>query len=614
MHLRHWLGRIYLLTAAGAAAALLFFGHAEAQGPQCPPGFVFDRNSGVGCVQENCSQISGGHYSYTGSCICNEGLKGCFQQLDSHAFDQDLCGPFCPYSVLNACIAPDASCPEEQPAAQPQNDKSLDPQSDPNSQDEPVDSAGAPQQAGGDEELNIDALTRILEEALIPQPPRKSAEWREAAAAILAGLGVLVFLVSLLPPTSGSSVPSTPTNPSLSLSSATSRRPTPAPVHMPEVEHIYDHSPGRILSGDEARRFLEDTGALSRLSRLRHGADWEVVIEAMRGDPGKTAVSDFAINWKDDGTPNLDDLVMVIPETQPLSNKPPQNQEPKKPLAGKPADKPSDVKLPPDEKKPPEKKKPPPEIQKPPDLKQMLERARQERSEAMARNLLLWKEAIQLSQQLQQAKLEWDHTRVKAVSDGIIDMVDVVTDIKQVKFLATETFGGAYLKDLLKNTLKNLVAGGVTYVMDGDQPVRLTPEKLLEEFSKPSGFLSSADYEALNKDPNKAKEYILDVIMPGGGLKQVVQNALERSGHKRLSQVYGPGETVVKGVRDTVRAQERCAELRAQMVKLQERLGKVKSGMEDTQMDFEIANSAVRRNEANLAELKKEFPHRFANL
>ncbi|MEJ2759065.1 MAG: hypothetical protein P8046_11340, partial [Anaerolineales bacterium] len=89
---------------------------AQAQEPICPPGFAWQRMSGVGCVQNNCLEIADAKYSYTQACICLDGYKGCYQQVDYSGFDQSQCGPNCPVSELTSCVAPDAACPNESPA------------------------------------------------------------------------------------------------------------------------------------------------------------------------------------------------------------------------------------------------------------------------------------------------------------------------------------------------------------------------------------------------------------------------------------------------------------------------------------------------------------------
>ncbi|MCJ7549020.1 MAG: hypothetical protein MUQ30_04995 [Anaerolineae bacterium] len=81
--------------------------------PECPSGFVWQRMSGVGCVQENCFDIANAKLSYTSSCICLDGYRPCYELIDTSGI---ACDPFCPASQLVACVASDALCPGEQPA------------------------------------------------------------------------------------------------------------------------------------------------------------------------------------------------------------------------------------------------------------------------------------------------------------------------------------------------------------------------------------------------------------------------------------------------------------------------------------------------------------------
>lgn len=86
---------------------------AQAQEPECPPGFEWQRMSGVGCVQSDCTQIPFAHLSYTSACICQDGYKACYEPVDSSGY---ACGPNCPVSRLTACVQPEAACPGEQTA------------------------------------------------------------------------------------------------------------------------------------------------------------------------------------------------------------------------------------------------------------------------------------------------------------------------------------------------------------------------------------------------------------------------------------------------------------------------------------------------------------------
>jgi hypothetical protein len=91
-------------------------GRAVAQEPACPPGFKWVRTSGVGCVQEDCLEIPNAKLSYTSACICLDGYKPCWEPVDYTSFDRTGCGPNCPNSRLIACIEPEGTCPNEEPA------------------------------------------------------------------------------------------------------------------------------------------------------------------------------------------------------------------------------------------------------------------------------------------------------------------------------------------------------------------------------------------------------------------------------------------------------------------------------------------------------------------
>ena len=108
-----------ILFVGGVIAALFALGwaqdvRAQDEGPVCPPGFEWQRMSGVGCVQVDCAE-AGGRYSYTSACICDDGLKACTEEVDYSNFDQESCGIFCPGSRVVACVAADDLCPGEEP-------------------------------------------------------------------------------------------------------------------------------------------------------------------------------------------------------------------------------------------------------------------------------------------------------------------------------------------------------------------------------------------------------------------------------------------------------------------------------------------------------------------
>lgn len=198
MKAKRYLGWMAVLIFGGAFVFVLIQPtKISAQGPQCPPGFVWIPNSGVGCIQENCATIPNAKPSYTSQCICQDGFKACHGPVDYGSFDSTLCGPFCPNSVLISCIDSKAACPEDKPAEQPaapaeaqDNAEVLDsaPESDPTGIGE----------LGNDEGISIEEMTRILEESLIPNNAELPSRARSAAGASVAGGIVLLFIMSVL--------------------------------------------------------------------------------------------------------------------------------------------------------------------------------------------------------------------------------------------------------------------------------------------------------------------------------------------------------------------------------------------------------------------------------
>jgi len=186
----------------GVLIALIIAQPATAQdgGPECPSGFVWQRNSGVGCVQENCFSVANAKLSYTGACICLDGYKPCYEPVDSSGGE---CGPFCPVSALVGCVNPEALCPGERPAGdQPAGEKPTG--------EQPANAAGpdtaattdsdAPSSNDGTATVSVDNLVRDLEEFLagkgVSGPTPGKAAAGGAALSTLIGTWVLVNAAS----------------------------------------------------------------------------------------------------------------------------------------------------------------------------------------------------------------------------------------------------------------------------------------------------------------------------------------------------------------------------------------------------------------------------------
>jgi hypothetical protein len=92
---------------------------ARTDGPECPPGFHFERLSGVGCVQTNCLSVPNAKYNAGQRCICADNHHACSVPVDSSGLD---CGPFCPPVLLVACVPADQPCPGSGPGSGPSAD------------------------------------------------------------------------------------------------------------------------------------------------------------------------------------------------------------------------------------------------------------------------------------------------------------------------------------------------------------------------------------------------------------------------------------------------------------------------------------------------------------
>lgn len=180
MATKRYIGWIVFVVVSGLAVWLFRETSVSAQGPQCPPGFIWQPNSGVGCVQENCPSLSGAKFSDTSRCICQDGFKACYGGVDYSSFDAASCGPFCPNSVLLSCIDPKSECPKDPAEAQP--------------------AAPAPQtfeELPDEEGPSIEEMTRFLEEALLPPSAGLPSRSQSAASGVTAGMLIVVLALAL---------------------------------------------------------------------------------------------------------------------------------------------------------------------------------------------------------------------------------------------------------------------------------------------------------------------------------------------------------------------------------------------------------------------------------
>ncbi|NYZ78774.1 hypothetical protein H0N99_01355 [Candidatus Micrarchaeota archaeon] len=81
---------------------------------ECPPGFHWERMSGVGCVQDDCA-AKGGGYTYTKECWCGDTVRACYGAVNYSGFDAKKCSSFCPISKFIGCADANGKCPNDKP-------------------------------------------------------------------------------------------------------------------------------------------------------------------------------------------------------------------------------------------------------------------------------------------------------------------------------------------------------------------------------------------------------------------------------------------------------------------------------------------------------------------
>jgi hypothetical protein len=194
-HRFQYLGIVIILFLAALATS-----RAGAQEPACPPGFDWQRMSGVGCVQSDCFDIPNAKLSYTSACICQDGYKDCSEPVDYEGFDRSLCGPNCPSSTLVACVPLDAPCPGEE--------SSLTSGGGSKSDEETDDSRSRDEDFSSDSGDGFEEFVEILEELVTgTNRPSTGSEGQQAAGAVTAtGLLTAWVLINLLSGTDLSSL------------------------------------------------------------------------------------------------------------------------------------------------------------------------------------------------------------------------------------------------------------------------------------------------------------------------------------------------------------------------------------------------------------------------
>ncbi len=210
----------------------------------------------------------------------------------------------------------------------------------------------------------------------------------------------------------------------------------------------------------------------------------------------------------------------------------------------------------------------------------------------------LAREAADLTRQLQKLHADYDYTRYTAVSDGIIDIVDLTIDVglsaagKAPGWLSKPAGAGA--KDWAKGLAKGAARQKLGELVDG----RSSDYRPLDEVLSAAGL--PPDYARAPADTAAKRSWdrIGYDLAPRGALKQAYARRLQRmpSGPiQRLGDAVGPVESVVTGVHDATSKAEEAARLRQRIVVVDQQLRRRNRLFADSLTELAEKRSAMER-------------------
>lgn len=424
------------------------------------------------------------------------------------------------------------------------------------------------------------------------------AKWAKKRAAQTAGSaaasGTADFLNQLVKPP----FPEKPDN-----------RQGPAPPKVAPPDDVYDYTPGKIMSGEAAKRYLKSIGAWDKLTRLKKGDSWDDKIKVMEGDPGKTPVTDFSIPWKDDDTVDMDNIVFVMPGVPPGTPPPPPPDQVTEDSGGGE----EEVKYGDEDKKDPIEVTDPVEEKKPPTPKENYERYRDEKREAVKKLIDLNAKADKLDAEWVKKEREWSLTRMKAASDAVVDLLDFLSDLASSG--GKSSVKGAFIKDLVKNGVKEylglmerLMFYGGSFVEDAELGPLL--KTVLDDVTNPGGYsLVGVLEHAINPSKLSENVYKYVKVLPGGALKQKLQNVLIYNRWDRLGNALGPVETAVSAGKDALDRYYEVDALHKEMGKISDEEVEIRKEIRQQEFNRDVAELGMERSRKDVEEWNRLFPH-----
>jgi len=225
-----------------------------------------------------------------------------------------------------------------------------------------------------------------------------------------------------------------------------------------------------------------------------------------------------------------------------------------------------------------------------------LREAESDYQQAASHSHQLAREAADLTRQLQ--KLHADYTRYTAVSDGIIDVADLVIDVglaasgKPPGWLSNPAGAGA--KDWVKGLAKGAARQKLGEMVDG----RPSDYRPLDEALSAAGLPPDYARAPMGTAAKRSWDRIGYDLVPRGALKQAYARRLQRvpSGPiQKLGDAAGPVESVVTGVHDAASKAEQAASLRQRIVVVDQQLRRRNRLFADSLAELAEKRSAMER-------------------
>jgi len=195
--------------------------------------------------------------------------------------------------------------------------------------------------------------------------------------------------------------------------------------------------------------------------------------------------------------------------------------------------------------------------------------------QAASRAHELAKESADLTRQLQKLSADYDYTRYTAVSDGILDIADLVIDMGlSASGRApgwTQTPAGAGAKSWAKGLVKGAVRQKIGESVDG----RPADYDALAEALSAAGIPPDYATAPTSTASGRSWDRIAYDLAPRGAVKQAYTRYLDRipsSPVQRLAKGVGPAESAITGIHDAAAKADEAARLRRRIVVVDQQL------------------------------------------